>query len=147
VWIEDTRSAQEQCATPTHHAIIAGNNYGQGSSRENAAVAPRFLGLQLVIARSFARIHWQNLGNFGVLPLTFAAPSDYEHLKQGDKILISNLADTLPASKEINATVQGFASDRDGVWRESVKLRHSLSPRQIDVLLAGGAINWLRGRR
>jgi len=122
-----------------HHAIVAGNNYGQGSSRENAAVAPRFLGLQLVIARSFARIHWQNLVNFGVLPLTFVAPSDYDRMKLGDTIRISDLANALPANEEINGTVDG--------WREPVKLRHSLSPRQIEVLLAGGAINWLRERQ
>ena len=56
------------------HAIVAADNYGQGSSRENAALAPRYLGLHAVLARSFARIHWQNLANFGVLPLTFRRP-------------------------------------------------------------------------
>jgi aconitate hydratase len=71
------------------HVIVAGNNYGQGSSRENAALAPRYLGLRTVLARSFARIHWQNLVNFGVLPLTFADLADYDRLKVGDMIRLS----------------------------------------------------------
>ncbi len=67
---------------------MAGDNYGQGSSREHAAVAPRNLGLRLVLAKGFARIHRQNLVNYGVLPLVFAEPMDYERLEHGD-VLIS----------------------------------------------------------
>ena len=72
--------------------IVPGTNYGQGSSRENAAIAPRYLGLEVVIARSFARIHWQNLVNFGVLPLTFADPADYDRLDLGDTIQLAGVA-------------------------------------------------------
>jgi len=68
--------------------IIGGLNYGQGSSREHAALGPRYLGLRAVIAKSFARIHWQNLCNFGILPLTFSNPDDYEKIKQGDVLAI-----------------------------------------------------------
>ncbi|MDQ2993618.1 MAG: aconitate hydratase, partial [Pseudomonadota bacterium] len=68
------------------HAIIGGENYGQGSSREHAALAPRYLGLHLVVVKSFARIHWSNLINFGILPVTFANPDDYTMLKLGDVI-------------------------------------------------------------
>jgi aconitate hydratase len=75
------------------HVIVAGANYGQGSSREQAALFPRYLGLEVVIAKSIARIHWQNLVNFGVLPLTFADPSDYDRLKRGDTIQIVGIAD------------------------------------------------------
>src|SRR5439155_9689700 len=68
----------------TGHVIVAGKNYGQGSSREHAALAPRFLGLRVVIARQFARIHRENLVNFGVLPLTFVDAGDYDRIAQGD---------------------------------------------------------------
>jgi len=71
--------------------VIGGENYGQGSSREHAAIAPRYLGLRCVIAVSFARIHWQNLINFGILPLTFADRNDYGKINQGDILYINNL--------------------------------------------------------
>jgi aconitate hydratase len=120
------------------HAIVGGVNYGQGSSREHAALLPRYLGLSLVIAKSFARIHWQNLVNFGVLPLTFVDPGDYESLEPGNTIMISGIRDTLRANQDIEAEVK--ESDLP------VRLRHALSERQVDVLLAGGAINWRRER-
>jgi aconitate hydratase len=121
------------------HVIVAGNNYGQGSSRENAALAPRFLGLKAVLARSFARIHWQNLVNFGVLPLTFADRADYDRLGIGDVIELSDIHAALRSgAKEMTATVNR--------GRVTIVLRHDLSSRQIDLLLAGGVINWLRDR-
>ncbi|MCV7031158.1 aconitate hydratase [Mycobacterium sherrisii] len=115
------------------HAIVAGANYGQGSSRENAAVALRYLGARVVIAQSFARIHWQNLINFGVLPLNFANPAHYHRLQLGDTIRIPDIQAALTASLQIVAIV-GSASDR-------IPLRHALSHRQIEILMAGGAIN------
>jgi predicted aconitate hydratase len=118
------------------HVIVAGNNYGQGSSRENAALSPRYLGLQCVLAKSFARIHWQNLVNFGVLPLTFAEPSDYEALAMDDVVEIDGIATTLISEIDITAKVNG----------KPLHLRHDLSPRQIQLLLQGGVINWLRER-
>ena len=117
---------------------MGGLNYGQGSSRENAALAPRYLGLETVLAKSFARIHWQNLVNFGVLPLTFQDPSDYDRLELGDTVEIVGIADALSAGREITATVRG--------GKETIRLRHDLSPRQIEILLAGGVINRLRAR-
>ena len=107
------------------HAIVAGNNYGQGSSRENAALAPRYLGLRLVAARSFARIHWQNLVNFGVLPLTFADPADYGRLQQGNVVTLSGVRAGLRAGRELRAGING----------QKVTLVHDLSPRQLDLLL------------
>ena len=81
------------------HAVVGGHNYGQGSSREHAALAPRYLGLRIVIAKSFARIHWQNLVNFGILPLTLASAADYDRLDAGDTLLLEDLRDqVLPAS-------------------------------------------------
>ncbi|HYI83799.1 MAG TPA: aconitate hydratase [Acetobacteraceae bacterium] len=125
------------------HAIVAGNNYGQGSSRENAALGPRHLGLRMVLARSFARIHWQNLANFGVLPLTFADPADYDGIAQGDVVRLSGVRDALRSGrKELDVSLAAAADKA----RRTVCLRHDLSPRQVDLLLAGGVINWLRTR-
>lgn len=118
------------------HAILGGLNYGQGSSRENAALAPRYLGLETVLAKSFARIHWQNLVNFGVLPLTFADPADYDALEVGDMVEIAEIAATLKRGAAVTARVRA----------REIALRHDLSARQIEVLLAGGVINWLRAR-
>src|SRR6266511_4006526 len=70
----------ERARQAGQHAIVGGRNYGQGSSREHAAIVPRYLGLRLVLALSYARIHWQNLANFGVLPLEFADEADYDQV-------------------------------------------------------------------
>lgn len=120
------------------HAIVGGSNYGQGSSRENAALAPRYLGLETVLAKSFARIHWQNLINFGVLPLTFMDPADYDRLELGDVIEIADVSGALSKGDEVQATRRG--------GKEKIRLRHDLSPRQIEILLEGGVINWVRTR-
>ncbi|BDB29697.1 hypothetical protein CTP10_R71120 (plasmid) [Cupriavidus sp. P-10] len=120
------------------HAIAGGMNYGQGSSREHAAIAPRYLGLRVVIAKGFARIHWQNLINFGVLPLTFKHGSDYDKLAQGDVLVLEHFDVALAAGSEIEASIEG-SGDR-------LILTHQLSPRQVAVLCAGGLINWMRER-
>jgi aconitate hydratase len=116
------------------HAVVGGDNYGQGSSREHAAITPRYLGLRVVVARSYARIHWQNLANFGVLALEFADPSGYDGIDQGDTLVLEGLHDALRDGREVNAQV----ADR------TVRLRHRLSPRQVDMVLAGGVIPVLR---
>ena len=77
------------------HLVVAGSNYGQGSSREHAVIAPRYLGLRAVLAVSFARIHWQNLANFGVLALEFTDPDDYQDIEQGDVLILEDLRNTL----------------------------------------------------
>ncbi|MGB8634381.1 MAG: aconitate hydratase, partial [Rhodanobacteraceae bacterium] len=120
------------------HAIVGGENYGQGSSREHAALAPRHLGLRVVIARDYARIHWQNLVNFGVLPLSFADASDYDRLDKGDTLKLENLRQSLADSDTIEATTGNG---------KTLKLKHQLSARQVEVLLAGGLINWMRERQ
>lgn len=119
------------------HAIIGGENYGQGSSREHAAVAPRYLGLRVVIAKGFARIHWQNLVNFGVLPLTFAKDEDYEALSQGDTLSISGIRDML---EEQEKTIEATSSASE----DTITLQHSLSARQCAILLDGGLINYMK---
>ncbi len=125
----------ERARQAGQHAVIGGDNYGQGSSREHAAIAPRYLGLRVVIARSFARIHWQNLANFGVLPLEFADPADYDRAAQGDELVIDNLREQLGAGTEITV------SDATG---STFSTRHQLSPRQVEMVLAGGQIPLLR---
>lgn len=119
------------------HVIIAGNNYGQGSSRENAALVPKFLGLQVVIAGSFARIHWQNLPCFGVLPLTFETPEDAAALSMNDRIVIPDVFEQLATGYRVRATING---DRE------LLLNHDLSGRQQEILKSGGVINWLKQR-
>jgi aconitate hydratase len=120
------------------HAIVGGNNYGQGSSREHAALAPRFLGLRVVLARSFARIHWQNLVNFGILPLTFADAAEYDRLQPGDRLRFTDLQ-ALEAGRPVAVAVTGEKG-------RTFEAKQTLSARQIEVLKAGGLIAWVRGR-
>jgi aconitate hydratase len=119
----------------TGHAVIAGRNYGQGSSREQAAVAPRNLGLRIVLAKVFARIHRQNLINYGVLPLIFADPADYDRLDKGDILHARDLRLTLECAKDITLECNG-----------PIATRHGFTAKQIDAILAGGLINWRRQR-
>ncbi len=120
------------------HAILAGRNYGQGSSREHAALAPRSLGLRLVIARSFARIHRDNLANFGVLPLVFASEADADFVCEGDELRVVDVRDALRA---------GEVRVENRSQRRELVVRHDLSRRQVDAILAGGVINLVREKR
>ena len=118
------------------HAIIGGENYGQGSSREHAALAPRYLGLQLVIAKSFARIHWQNLINFGILPMTFVNPEDYKKFEKEKIIIVNDVIKNIKNSQYLMAKIEGESAE--------IKLQHHLSKRQIEILEEGGLINWVK---
>jgi aconitate hydratase len=118
------------------HIVIGGTNYGQGSSREHAVLAPRYLGLRAVLAVSFARIHWQNLASFGVLALEFADPDDYGRVDQDDVLVIEDIRSAIASG--IDVTV------RNATRGEAFGTRHRLSARQVDLLLAGGLIPWLR---
>jgi len=120
------------------HAVVGGFNYGQGSSREHAALAPRYLGLRMVLARSYARIHWQNLVNFGVLPLTFEDPDDYDRIERADVLRVEDLHEGLGTGPEV--TVRNVTKD------ESYSARHDLSPRQVEFLREGGQIAWMKRR-
>jgi 3-isopropylmalate dehydratase small subunit len=93
--IDESYPERAQQAEGTGHIVVGGENYGQGSSRERAAIAPRYLGLRAVIAKSFARIHWLNLANYGVLALEFENPGDYDTIDQGDTLRIQHLRDAL----------------------------------------------------
>ena len=132
----DPNYPQRAAKQKSGHAIVAGSNYGQGSSREHAALAPRHLGLRVVIAKGFARIHRQNLVNFGILPLTFCDPMDYDGFEQGSVVVLKNLHRQLRATEII--TVEHTAKKRQ------IAARHGLSEREVEVLLAGGLINWVK---
>lgn len=121
------------------HVIVGGANYGQGSSREHAALAPRYLGLRVVIAQSFARIHWQNLVNFGVLPLTFSDEHTYQQLEPDRRLVLRDLTHQLQEGRRVTVV----AADQDGS-DTSFETAHQLSRRQLDILFAGGLINWVR---
>ncbi|MBS4197808.1 aconitate hydratase [Lederbergia citri] len=121
------------------HAVVGGFNYGQGSSREHAALAPRYLGLRVALVKDFARIHWQNLVNFGVLPLTFVNPDDYDMLNQGDILQLSNVRTIIKQVSEFTIGIKGR--------EQKIKVKHTLSERQVEVMLAGGMINWVKSRQ
>ncbi|KNY27072.1 aconitate hydratase [Pseudobacteroides cellulosolvens] len=112
--------------------IIGGENYGQGSSREHAALAPKYLGIKAVIVKSFARIHLANLVNFGIVPLTFKNPGDYDRIELGDKIEIA-IGDLKGEVKLKNVT-KGF----------EVELNHTLSALDAEILKVGGKLPWIK---
>ncbi len=116
-------------------AVVGGENYGQGSSREHAALAPRYLGVRVKLVKSFARIHLANLINFGILPLTFENPGDYDRLKQGDTLELSNVKKLLLDGAE-RLPLQ--------VGNEEIWVKVDLSPRQRKMLAVGGALNLAR---
>jgi aconitate hydratase len=119
------------------HAVVGGSNYGQGSSREHAALAPRYLGLRVVLAKGFARIHGQNLVNFGILPLEFVDPAEYDELANGDILVLKDLREKLPHGRIL---IENRTRSR------TFESRHDLSPRQVQVVLVGGLINWVKQR-
>jgi aconitate hydratase len=116
--------------------IVGGENYGQGSSREHAALAPMYLGVRTVLAKSFARIHQDNLVNFGIVPLTFTDPADYERLAQGDELVIPDARVALRDGRLL--AVHNRTQD------QTYTVTHHLSPRQISILLAGGLLNYVK---
>jgi aconitate hydratase len=121
------------------HVIVGGENYGQGSSREHGALVPAFLGLRAVIAKNFARIHGQNLVNFGVVPLILSDPAGYDAAEAGDTLRIDGHHDAL--RDRVPIAVHNLTRDR------RLEVRHDLSDRQVETLLAGGLINHFRNRR
>ena len=112
--------------------VVGGANYGQGSSREHAALAPRYLGITAVVAVSFARIHLANLINFGIVPLLFARAEDYGRIDQGEQVVIQlqDLAGEITLRNETQGT--------------TCVLTHHLGPRELDIVKAGGALNLVK---
>ncbi len=116
--------------------VVGGSNYGQGSSREHAALAPMYLGIKAVLAKSFARIHWANLVNFGILPLTFVDEGDYNSIQQGDRLEIPEVSAALKNDKPL--VVKNLSKGT------TINVKHSLTKRQREILLAGGLLNSVR---
>jgi aconitate hydratase len=116
--------------------VAGGANYGQGSSREHAALAPMYLGVKAVFAKTFARMHHTNLINFGILPLHFVDDADYERLNPGDVLLIANVRQAIGDGNLITVrnVTQGY----------EFTARHDLTPRQVEIALAGGLLNKVR---
>jgi aconitate hydratase len=128
----------ERAKQVSGHIVVGGSNYGQGSSREHAALGPQYLGLRAVFSKGFARIHAQNLINFGVLPLTFINLADYDSLQPNDVLRLSDLRRVLKKGGDLvveNVTRQ-----------QKFSMRHDMSPRQVEFLLRGGLINWMKER-
>ena len=126
-------SFPERAKTAGESIIVGGANYGQGSSREHAALVPLYLGVRAVIAKSFARIHAANLVNAGILPLTFKDPADYDALKQGDRLALCGIDAGLESG-----TVYLQAGER------RMELSCAFSPRQRAILRAGGLLNYTK---
>jgi aconitate hydratase len=121
------------------HFVVGGDNYGQGSSREHAAIVPRYLGLRAVLAKSFARIHWQNLVNFAVLPLTFRDPGDYDRIEPGDVLRIAD-----PAGQLREGVPVEVVNETKG---DTYVLGHRLTARQVDIVARGSLISVIRDRQ
>ncbi|MBQ8308770.1 MAG: aconitate hydratase [Clostridia bacterium] len=116
--------------------ILGGANYGQGSSREHAALVPLYLGIKAVVAKSFARIHVANLINFGIVPMTLVNPEDYENFNEGDCLEIQGFAEAVAGKDE--ATLVNKTNGK------SATLKLTLSSRQREILLAGGRLNYTK---
>jgi aconitate hydratase len=136
--LDKTYAERSKPYQKTGSVIVGGENYGQGSSREHAAIAPRYLGVEAVIAKGFARIHIQNLVDFGIVPLYFKNPKDYDDIQQEDILELSHIRESVKKSNEITV----FNKTRNKTYL----CEHHMSPRQVDVLLAGGLINTVKGK-
>ena len=147
----DQLSGERECKLPAvarHYkaeglrwVVVGDVNYGEGSSREHAAMSPRLLGCAAVITRSIARIHEVNLKKQGVLPLVFTNPADYDAVRESDRISISGLAELAPGRP-----VRAVIHHEDGS-EDALSLDHSLSDDQIAWFRAGSALNLLRSQR
>ncbi|MFP4031446.1 MAG: aconitate hydratase [Desulfococcaceae bacterium] len=135
---EDYYDKAQECRD-SGSLVIAGDNYGQGSSREHAVLGPRSLGLQAVIAKSIARIHWQNLVNFGILPLQFADPADYEAIQAEDVLRIPDVREAIRNGETV--TVE---NKTQGTTFEA---RHRMTALQVEMVLEGAKINVVRKRK
>jgi aconitate hydratase len=136
--VDKSFAARAQAAKTEHGGgfVVGGANYGQGSAREHAALAPRYLGVQAVITISFARIHRANLVNFGVVPLNFSQAEDYVQIEQDDQLEIRDLPGQMRAGTSVllhNLTKNS-----------TIQLQHNLSQRELEILLDGGLLNHIK---
>ena len=126
----------EHCKAAGKGIIIGGANYGQGSSREHAALVPLYLGIKAVITKSFARIHCANLVNAGIIPFTFANENDYDKISVNDELCLEGIRESIANGTDV--TLKNLTTG------ESYKLDYQLSERQRDILLAGGLLDYTR---
>jgi len=119
--------------------VVGGENYGQGSSREHAALAPMYLGIKAILAKSYARIHRSNLINFGILSLTFRHPDELQRIEQGDQLRIKEIRERLKGD--------GFLRVENVTKQRVFEVVHGLNEREMEVLLAGGLLNYTRDRK
>jgi len=138
--VDDTfyKRAVEYRDKGKHNIIVGGLSYGQGSSREHAALCPMFLGVKVVIAKSFERIHSANLINFGIIPLMFKKESDYDGTDSGDEIQIPNIRKVI--SKNEPLIVKNLTKGKD------FEVNYELSERQRNILLAGGMLSYIKNK-
>ena len=131
-----SKRALENKAKGVHNVVVGGLSYGQGSSREHAAICPSHLGVRAVITKSFERIHSANLINFGIVPLLFADESDYDRISQGDQVEIPNIRESIGKGTSLKArnVTKGFDFD----------VKHTLTGRQIEIILAGGRLAYTK---
>jgi aconitate hydratase len=116
--------------------IVGGSNYGQGSSREHAALVPLYLGIKGVLAKSFARIHMANLINSGILPLTFKNAKDYDKIDEGDELILKNAREQIKNGSELIIL--------NKTKKKEFEIKIALSGRQVEIILAGGLLNYTR---
>lgn len=128
----------QRCKENHGGIIIAKDNYGQGSSREHAALAPMYLGIEAVIAKSYARIHQQNLINFGIIPATFINPNDYE---------LIDLLDELEFVNVINLEVDKPIEVINKTKKYNFTVNHNLTSEQIEIIKQGGLLNWIKSKQ
>lgn len=133
--LEFIKRAREAAADDLGGMVVGGENYGQGSSREHAALAPRFLGVQVKLVKSFARIHKANLINFGIVPLTFVNPDDYDLLRQDASVVIPDIQQKISAGEKIFEVI---------IDDQPIKVNLDVSDRHREILLAGGLLNWAK---
>ena len=121
-----------------HNIIIGGLSYGQGSSREHAALCPMYMGVKAVVAKSFERIHTANLINFGIIPLTFKNEKDYDKISQGDELEITNIRKTIGQGDALKLKNKTNGAEID--------IEYNLSDRQKKILLAGGTLSYMKSQ-
>lgn len=129
-----SKRAMENKDKAVGNIVVAGLSYGQGSSREHAAICPRHLGVRAIVAKSFERIHFANLINFGILPLTFVNPDDYDKIEKGDSLEIINLMKSITENKNIVLV--------DKTKNIEIQTNCNLSGRQKEIIFAGGILNY-----
>jgi aconitate hydratase len=138
--VDDTFSsrAAENRDQGIHNIILGGESYGQGSSREHAAMCPMYLGVKMVVAKSFERIHTDNLINFGIIPAILADVSDYDWIEQGDELAVENIRNIVENEKSFK--VQNKTKNRE------FEVKLNLSPRQREIILLGGKLNFIKNQ-